>query len=170
MPLLRGWKRRGVFFSDMIDESLRELYQEVILDHSKHPRHFGPLDHATHNADGLNPLCGDRITVHLKLDAEGRIADIAFEGKGCAISQASASLMTDMLKGRSKAEAEKLMDGFLHLVKGEAGVTGLADDDLETLQVMAGVSAFPMRVKCATLAWHTMKSALEGSGAPAKSE
>lgn len=170
MPLLRGWRRQGVFFSDMIDESLRELYQEVILDHSKHPRHFGPLDHATHNADGLNPLCGDRITVHLKLDGEGRIADIAFEGKGCAISQASASLMTDMLKGRSKAEAEKLMDGFLHLVKGEEGVTDLADDDLETLQVMAGVSAFPMRVKCATLAWHTMKSALEGSGAPAKTE
>ncbi|GAA0585119.1 Fe-S cluster assembly sulfur transfer protein SufU [Rhizomicrobium electricum] len=154
----------------MIDESLRELYQEVILDHSKHPRHFGPLDHATHNADGLNPLCGDRITVHLNLDAEGRIADIAFEGKGCAISQASASLMTDMLKGRSTAEAEKLMNGFLHLVKGEEGVTGLADDDLEILLVMAGVSAFPMRVKCATLAWHTMKSALEGSGAPAKSE
>jgi nitrogen fixation NifU-like protein len=148
----------------MIDESLRELYQDVILDHSKHPRHFGPLEHATHNADGLNPLCGDRITVHLKLDAENRIADITFEGRGCAISQASASLMTDLLKGRSVAEAEKLMDGFLHLVKGEEGVTGLAEDDLETLQVMAGVSAFPMRVKCATLAWHTMKSALEGGG------
>ncbi len=169
MPLLRGWRRQGVFFSDMIDESLRELYQEVILDHSKHPRHFGPLDHATHNADGLNPLCGDRITVHLIVDAENRIADIAFEGKGCAISQASASLMTDMLKGRSVEEAEKLMNGFLHLVKGDEGVTGLADDDLETLQVMAGVSAFPMRVKCATLAWHTMKSALEG-GASAKTE
>ncbi len=145
----------------MIDESLRELYQEVILDHSKHPRHFGPLDHATHNADGLNPLCGDRITVHLIVDAENRIADIAFEGKGCAISQASASLMTDMLKGRSTAEAEKLMDGFLHLVKGE-DASDLTGDDLEHLNVMAGVSAFPMRVKCATLAWHTMKSALEG--------
>lgn len=152
----------------MIDESLRELYQDIILDHSKHPRHFGALDHATHNANGHNPLCGDRITVHLMVDGEGRIADIKFEGRGCAISQASASLMTDMIIGRSAAEAEKLMDGFLHLVKGE-GAEGLSEDDLETLQVMAGVSAFPMRVKCATLAWHTMKSALEG-GEAAKTE
>ena len=156
----------------MIDDSLRELYQEVILDHSKHPRHFGALEHATHNAQGHNPLCGDRITVHLILDAENRIADIKFEGRGCAISQASASLMTDMLIGRSVDEAEKLMHGFLHMVKGEEGVSGLADDDLEQLQVMAGVSAFPMRVKCATLAWHTMKSALEGgeSSTTAKTE
>jgi len=168
MPLLRGSKRRGVFFSDMIDESLRELYQEIILDHSKHPRHFGALEHATHNANGPNPLCGDRITVHLLVDGDGRIADIKFEGRGCAISQASASLMTDMLMGRTAAAAEALMDGFLHLVKGE-GAEGLSDDDLETLQVMAGVSAFPMRVKCATLAWHTMKSALEG-GEAAKTE
>lgn len=155
----------------MIDDSLRELYQEVILDHSKHPHHFGALPHATHNAQGHNPLCGDRITVHLVLDAENHIADIKFEGRGCAISQASASLMTDMLMGRTVAEADKLMDGFLHLVKGDEGVSDLADDDLETLQVMAGVSAFPMRVKCATLAWHTMKSALEGgSNEPAKTE
>jgi nitrogen fixation NifU-like protein len=155
----------------MIDESLRELYQEVILDHSKHPRHFGPLEHATHNANGHNPLCGDRISVHLILNAENRIADVKFEGKGCAISQASASLMTDLIAGRSVAEAEALMDGFLHLVKGEEGTAELAEDDLETLQVMAGVSAFPMRVKCATLAWHTMKSAIEGgSKEPAKTE
>ena len=110
-------------------------------------------------------MCGDRVMVHLKLDGEGRIADIKFEGKGCAISQASASLMTDMLAGRSLVEAEKLMDGFLHLVKGDEGVSDLAEDDLERLNVMAGVSAFPMRVKCATLAWHTMKSALEGGTA-----
>lgn len=152
----------------MIDESLRELYQDIILDHSKHPRHFGPLEHATHNANGHNPLCGDRITVHLILDAENRIADISFEGRGCAISQSSASLMTDLLKGRNVGDAEKLMDGFLQLVKGE-GAEGLSEDDLEILQVMAGVSAFPMRVKCATLAWHTMKSALEG-GESAKTE
>jgi len=154
----------------MIDEALRELYQEVILDHSKHPHHFGPLAHATHNAEGYNPLCGDRVQVHLKLDADGRIADVRFEGKGCAISQASASLMTDLVLGKSVVEAEKLMDGFLHLVKGEDGVPDLAEDDRETLQVMAGVSAFPMRVKCATLAWHTMKSALEGGAQPAKTE
>ncbi len=151
-----------------IDDSLRELYQEVILDHSRHPRHFGPLEHATHNGEGYNPLCGDRVKVHLAVDGEGRIADIKFEGRGCAISQASASLMTDMLAGRTLAEAEKLMDGFLHLVKGEdAG--SLSEDDHERLNVMAGVSAFPMRVKCATLAWHTMKSALEG-GTAAKTE
>ena len=148
----------------MIDESLRELYQEVILDHSRHPRHFGPLEHATHNATGYNPLCGDRVIVHLIVNGEGRIGEIKFEGKGCAISQASASLMTDMLLGRTVAEAEALMESFVHLVKGE-DATDLAEDDLERLNVMAGVSAFPMRVKCATLAWHTMKSALEGGTA-----
>jgi nitrogen fixation protein NifU and related proteins len=150
------------------DDSLRELYQEVILDHSRHPRHFGPLEHATHTGEGYNPLCGDRVKVHLVVDGEGRIADIKFEGKGCAISQASASLMTEMLAGRTVAEADTLMGGFLHLVKGEDS-TSLSEDDHERLNVMAGVSAFPMRVKCATLAWHTMKSALEG-GTAAKTE
>jgi len=144
-----------------MDESLRELYQEVILDHSRHPRHFGQLPDATHTGEGYNPLCGDRVKIYLVLGEASRIVDIKFEGKGCAISQASASLMTDMLIGRTVAEAEKLMGGFLHLVKGEA--TELAGDDRERLEVMAGVSAFPMRVKCATLAWHTMKSALEGA-------
>ena len=151
-----------------MNDDLRELYQDVILDHSKHPRHFGALPDATHSGEGFNPLCGDRVKVYLSVDAAGRIADIAFEGKGCAISQASASLMTDMLMGRSLAEAEKLMGGFLHLVKGE-DAADLKGDDRERLDVMAGVSAFPMRVKCATLAWHTMKSALEG-GSTAKSE
>ena len=151
-----------------MDDTLRELYQDVILDHSRHPRHFGKLAHATHAGEGYNPLCGDRVNIYLDVGADGRVKDIAFEGKGCAISQASASLMTDMLKGRTVAEAEKLMEGFLHLVKGEdAGA--LQEDDRERLDVMAGVSAFPMRVKCATLAWHTMKSALEG-GATAKTE
>jgi nitrogen fixation NifU-like protein len=143
-----------------MDQSLRELYQEVILDHSRHPRHFGTLGDATHKAEGYNPLCGDRVTVYLALDNAGRVADIKFQGKGCAISQASASLMTEMLKGRSGAEARMLMDGFLHLVKGEdAGA--LSAEDRESLDVMSGISAFPMRVKCATLAWHTFKSALE---------
>ncbi len=151
-----------------MDESLRELYQEVILDHSRHPRHFGPLEHATHNGEGHNPLCGDRVKVHLIVDAENHIADIRFEGRGCAISQASASLMTDMVMGRTVAEADTLMGGFLDLVKGEEAAH-LPEDDMDRLNVMAGVSAFPMRVKCATLAWHTMKSALE-AGEPAKSE
>ena len=150
----------------MMDDSLRELYQDVILDHSKHPRHFGPLEGATTTAEGHNPLCGDRVKINLIVDKNDRIADITFEGKGCAISQASASMMTDMVVGRTVAEAEKLMGGFLHLVKGE-DATELKGDDREMLDVMAGVSAFPMRVKCATLAWHTMKSALEGGGSAA---
>jgi nitrogen fixation NifU-like protein len=147
-----------------MDDSLRELYQDVILDHSKHPRHFGTLEGATNTAQGHNPLCGDRVTVQLIVDQNDRIADIKFEGKGCAISQASASLMTDMIVGRTVAQAETLMGGFLNLVKGEE-VVGLDADDRERLDVMAGVGAFPMRVKCATLAWHTMKSALEGGDA-----
>jgi nitrogen fixation NifU-like protein len=144
----------------MTDHALRELYQEVILDHSRHPRHYGVLDGANHKAEGYNPLCGDKVTVYLNLDADDRVADIKFEGKGCAISQASASMMVDMLKGRSHEEAEKLMTGFLHLVKGE-DASDLPEDDRERLEVMGGISEFPMRVKCATLAWHTYKNAVE---------
>jgi nitrogen fixation NifU-like protein len=142
------------------DNALRELYQEVILDHSRHPRHYGAMDHASHKAEGYNPLCGDKVTVYLQLGEDGRVADIKFEGKGCAISQASASMMVDMLKGRTQAEAEKLMAGFLHLVKGE-DASDLLEDDRERLEVMGGISEFPMRVKCATLAWHTYKNARE---------
>jgi nitrogen fixation NifU-like protein len=143
-----------------MDHSLRELYQEVILDHSRHPRHFGVLEHATHKAEGYNPLCGDRVSVMLVLDRDGRVADIKFTGKGCAISQASASLMTERLAGRTVEEARALMNGFLHLVKGEE-VSGLSEDDREHLDVMSGLSEFPMRVKCATLAWHTFSNAVE---------
>ena len=149
-------------------EDLNDLYQQVILDHCKKPRNFHELPQATCSAQGHNPLCGDRVTVYVDVDGAGRIADIAFEGKGCAISQASASLMTDLVMGRTVAEAEALMGGFVRLVKGE-DANGLAPADREALEVMAGVSAFPMRVKCATLAWHTMKSALEG-GASAKAK
>lgn len=147
-----------------MDDALRELYQEVILDHSRHPRHYGALEGASHQAEGYNPLCGDRVTVYLKLGEDGRVADIRFEGKGCAISQASASMMTEMLKGRTQAEAEALMQGFLHLVKGE-DASDLPEDDRERLEVMGGISAFPMRVKCATLAWHTYKNAVEEGAA-----
>jgi nitrogen fixation NifU-like protein len=143
-----------------MDNSLRELYQEVILDHSRHPRHFGTLEDATHKAEGYNPLCGDRVTVTLKLDADGRVADIKFAGKGCAISQASASLMTDLLAGKTQDQAERVMQGFLHLVKGEPA-NDLPEDAREHLDVMGGLSEFPMRVKCATLAWHTYKNAVE---------
>jgi len=143
-----------------MDNALRELYQEVILDHSRHPRHYGAMPAPSHKAEGYNPLCGDRVSVYLKLDADGRVADIAFEGKGCAISQASASMMASLLKGRSREEADKLLEGFLHLVRGEEAA-GLNDDDRETLEVMGGISEFPMRVKCATLAWHTFRNAVE---------
>ena len=148
---------------------LKDLYRDVILDHNRQPRNFGRLDPADALADGHNPLCGDRVRVTLVLGEDSRVKDIKFTGKGCAISQASASMMVDMLKGRTANEAEKLMQGFLHLVKGE-DATDLTGDDREQLDVMAGVSAFPMRVKCATLAWHTMKSALEGGNQAAKTE
>ena len=151
-----------------MDDTLRELYQEVILDHSRHPRRFGVLEGADRLGEGYNPLCGDRIKIYLAIGPENRIEDARFEGRGCAISQASASLMSEMLVGRSVEDAKALMEGFLHLVKGEGG-NQLTSDDRERLEVMAGVSAFPMRVKCATLAWHTMKSALEG-GSPASTE
>jgi len=151
-----------------MDASLRELYQEIILDHSRHPRHFGALAGANRSAEGHNPLCGDRVKIQLKVDDANRIADVMFDGRGCAISVASASLMTELLQGRTVAEAETLMGGFLDLVKGENAKT-LTPDDREQLEAMAGVSAFPMRVKCATLPWHAMKSALDG-GAAAKTE
>lgn len=146
-----------------MDQSLRELYQEIILDHSRHPRHFGAMAGASHMAEGHNPLCGDKVKIYLSVDGAGRIADVTFEGRGCAISVASASLMTGMLKGRTIEQAEELMGGFLMLVKGQEG-KALEGDDRERLEVMAGVSAFPMRVKCATLAWHAMKAALDGKG------
>ena len=146
-----------------MDTNLRELYQEIILDHSRHPRHFGSLAEANRTAEGFNPLCGDKVKIDLIVDGAGRIADIAFDGKGCAISVASASLMSEMLKGRTVEEAEHLMRGFLELVK-DGSTEELSGDDREFLEVMAGVSEFPMRVKCATLAWHAMKSALDGDG------
>ena len=144
-----------------MEQGLRELYQEIILDHTRHPRHFGALADANHVAEGFNPLCGDKVKIYLSVDANDRITDVSFEGRGCAISVASASLMTEMLKGRTVEQAEELMGGFLLLVKGESAQT-LEEDDRERLEVMAGVSAFPMRVKCATLAWHAMKAALDG--------
>ena len=146
-----------------MDQNLRELYQEIILDHSRHPRHFGRLAEANRTAEGFNPLCGDKVKIDLVVDGENRIADLAFEGKGCAISVASASLMSEMLKGRTVEEAENLMTGFLELVKG-GSTEELSAEDRENLEVMGGVSEFPMRVKCATLAWHAMKSALNGGG------
>ena len=144
----------------MIDPGLRDLYQEVILDHGRNPRHFGRLEGASHEAQGHNPLCGDKIHLYLRVDPSGRVEDVAFEGKGCAISVASASMMTDLILGKSVEDAKALAEAFYHLAKGEE--TGaMEDEDRERLEVMSGVSQFPMRVKCATLAWHTFEAAFD---------
>ncbi len=141
---------------------LRELYQELILDHGKRPRNFGPLDGATHDAVGHNPLCGDRITLHVRV-AGDTVEDVKFEGQGCAISQASASLMTGAVKGRSIEDARALFRKITALVTGRDGdVEREGDVELGKLAVFEGVRQYPMRVKCATLAWHTLQNALEG--------
>jgi nitrogen fixation protein NifU and related proteins len=137
---------------------LRGLYQEVILDHSKRPRNHRALPSANRSAQGYNPLCGDKVTIFLKLDGD-RISEISFEGGGCAISTASASLLTETLKGKTRREAAELFQRFHKLVTGNAETNG---SDLGKLAVFSGVSEFPVRVKCATLAWHTLNSALEG--------
>ncbi len=135
---------------------LTDLYQDVILEHSRHPRNFGHPDDANREARGNNPLCGDRVTVYLHLDGDV-IRSAGFEAKGCAISLASASMMTEMVKGRTVAEARDLFDRFHHLVTvGESG-----DGELEELEALSGVREFPMRVKCATLPWHTMTAAMD---------
>lgn len=144
---------------------LRGLYQEVILDHSKRPRNFRVLEGATARADGYNPLCGDRLTLYLRLDGD-RISDVAFKGSGCAISTASASILTETLKGKTRAQAEGLFEGFHSMVTGTSKGGGA---ELGKLAVFSGVSEFPARVKCATLAWHTLKSALAGDSQPATS-
>ncbi|MEX0430679.1 Fe-S cluster assembly sulfur transfer protein SufU [Spiribacter insolitus] len=140
---------------------LRELYQEVILDHNKQPRNFHGIDPHDHEADGYNPLCGDQIHLELRLDDEGRIEDIGFQGQGCAISTASASIMTEALKGHTVEEAKSLFDRFHHLVTDD---DAQPDPSLGKLGVLAGVRDYPMRVKCATLAWHTLQAALEEKG------
>ncbi len=138
---------------------LRELYQEVILDHNKSPRNFKKLEMANRVAEGHNPLCGDEVTVYLQV-AGDRIEDIAFQGHGCAISKASASMMTSDLKGKTAEEAESLFQDVHNMLTGEGGPPDT--ERLGRLTALAGVREFPTRVKCATLAWHTMKGALHG--------
>jgi nitrogen fixation NifU-like protein len=147
---------------------LQGLYQEVILDHSKRPRNFGAIEGASGHAEGYNPLCGDKVKIDLKMEGD-RISDIKFRGSGCAISTASASILTETLKGKTRAEAEALFETFHDLVTGKGAENG-RKPELGKLAVFSGVSEFPMRVKCATLAWHTLKSALEGSEAPVSTE
>ncbi len=146
---------------------LRELYQQVILDHYKKPRNFQRLAEANRQAEGHNPLCGDEITVYLQMDGD-IIRNISFQGAGCAISQSAASLMTTVLKGKTRAEAEELFKKFHDMVTG----TGESPDPMELgkLAVFCGVSEFPVRVKCASLPWHTLHAALEGKEQPVSTE
>jgi nitrogen fixation NifU-like protein len=147
---------------------LRELYQEVILDHGQRPRNFHALEGATGDVEGFNPLCGDRIHVYVAKEG-GTLRDVAFTGEGCAISKASASLMTQAVKGRTAEEVERLYAGFHAMITGQAGA-GTDPDALGKLAVFAGVSEFPVRVKCASLAWHTLRAALAGSRDPVTTE
>lgn len=148
----------------MMEPDLRDLYQEVILDHSRHPRNFGECEICDRHAHGYNPLCGDKIDVHLALDDKGVIKDLTYDGQGCAISVASASIMSEIVKGRSVDEVQALFDSFQAMVKGdEAADDGTADEEaMDRLQVLAGVKQFPMRIKCATLAWHATLAAIRG--------
>lgn len=152
---------------------LRDLYQDIILDHGQRPRNFRAQPQPSHFARGHNPLCGDKVTVYVTMAGE-RIKDVSFEGRGCAISQASASLMTEILKGKTLAEAEALFKGFHGKVTGgETPVTPAAlEDDMERLEPLAGVKSYPARVKCATLAWHAFEAALKNgaTGATVKTE
>jgi nitrogen fixation protein NifU and related proteins len=140
---------------------LQDLYQELILDHGRRPRNFRPLDGATRSAEGYNPLCGDKVKIYVKMDGD-IVKDISFEGAGCAISTASASIMTETLIGKTRAEAEELFQTFHDLVTGRQAQ--LDAPELGKLAVFSGVSEFPIRVKCATLSWHTMRAALNGEG------
>jgi nitrogen fixation NifU-like protein len=150
-----------------VSSDVRELYQQVIVDHSKRPRNLRPLEGANRKVEGYNPLCGDKVTIYVKLE-NGVIADISFEGSGCAISTASASLLTESLKGKTLAEAEALFESFHNLL------TGLEPADeapkLGKLVVFSGVCDYPTRVKCATLAWHTLHAALSGEGEKVSTE
>ena len=137
---------------------LSELYQQVILDHNKKPRNFRKLETANHTAEGYNPLCGDQLTIYLNLEGD-RVADVGFEGSGCAISKASASMMTQAIKGKSKEQAETLFKEFHSMVTGELDEEN-EENTLGNLKIFAGVREFPVRVKCATLPWHTMHAAL----------
>ncbi len=145
---------------------LTDLYQEVVLDHGRRPRNFGPLAEATHHAEGLNPLCGDHFTIHARLDG-GVVREVRFEGSGCAISKASASVMTGVVKGKTPGEIDAMFDKFHRLVtEGPRG----EGEDLGKLAVFGGVHEYPTRVKCASLAWHALRAALAGKGEPVSTE
>ena len=150
-------------------DELRDLYRELILDHARKPRHFGKLDSATHCAEGINPLCGDKLKLYLLLDDAGRIRDAKFEGSGCAISVASASLLTDSVIGLHENDALEKFEHVTNRLTGSAGDSS-AKIDLGKLRALEGVREFPMRVKCATLAWHALHTAIKQELTPASTE
>ena len=142
---------------------LKQLYQDIILEHGKSPRNFGKCEKYTHQAKGHNPLCGDQVQVYLKLNNEKRVENLSFEGSGCAISMASTSIMTELVKGKSERVAKKIIDAFLNMIKNtkEIQSNDLNEDQKTKIMSLSGVKQYPMRVKCATLAWHTLTSAME---------
>ncbi len=143
--------------------NLKELYQEIILEHGKNPRNLGKTENYNKDAKGNNPLCGDNVHVYLKLNEQRKVEDISFEGSGCAISMASASIMTDLIKGKSDNEAKEIIEDFLGMIKENPKLKNkiLKEDDKTKLMCLSGVKQYPMRVKCATLSWHTLVSAME---------
>ncbi len=144
---------------------LKQLYQDIILEHGKSPRNFGKCEKYTHQAKGHNPLCGDQVQVYLKLNNEKKVEDLTFEGSGCAISIASTSIMTESVKGKSAEVAKKIVIDFLNMIKNTSKINSndLNEDQKTKIMSLSGVKQFPMRVKCATLAWHTLTSAIEGN-------
>ena len=142
---------------------LKELYQEIILDHGKNPRNKGKCSGYSHNAQAHNPLCGDKVHLYLKLDSDKKVMDMSFEGEGCAISLASASILTEILKGKDISFTKKVSEDFLNMVKNKTKITlnSLTEDQITTITSLSGVQEFPMRVKCATMVWHTFLSALD---------
>ncbi|MFL2852776.1 MAG: Fe-S cluster assembly sulfur transfer protein SufU [Candidatus Pelagibacter sp.] len=142
---------------------LKELYQEIILDHAKNPRNKGKCEDYNHDAKGHNPLCGDKVHIYLNLDKNKNIKELSFEGEGCAISLASASILTDTLKGKDLSFTKKVSDDFINMLKNKTKITlnSLSQDQITTINSLSGVQKFPMRVKCATMAWHTLILALE---------
>ena len=151
---------------------LKDLYQEIILDHGKNPRNLGKFDNYNKDAKGNNPLCGDNVHVYLRLNENKKVEDIAFEGHGCAISMASASIMTDMVRGKEEKEVKEIVADFLGMIKEKDSLETniLKDDEKTKLMSLSGVKQYPMRVKCATLSWHTLTSALDNSSQIVKTE
>ena len=143
---------------------IKQLYQDIILEHGKSPRNLGKCEGYSHEAKGYNPLCGDKVHVYLKLDSKKKVESLTFEGEGCAISLASASIMTELVKGKSFEEAKEIMKAFINMIKNTSEIkSNYLDEDQKTkLMSLSGVKQFPMRVKCATLSWHTLNSAIKG--------